>query len=328
MEKKSIEDLFKDSFEDFEAEVNPSVWSNVKTGLKGIGLGFLGKSILNKIGTNTLVAIVSSAATVVGTVAVMHWTGNAVKSTEQAKTVTAPTIVEKSIVEKAIETKEEKPLTLKEEAKPSVTVVNDEPMKETKIVVEPFHKDKKKIQSVINTYSKSTVSNVFASPVGGSVPLIINLSNTGMGINNRWKFGDGTKEEKGDNPVHVYITPGIYTITLISTDANGNIAIDSTQKIEVTGNSSLVATPRELTPNGDGVNDVFSFNGKNIIKMSGQIFDKKGNIIFECDKVGDKWEGKNRNGDDAKEGLYYYYMTAEGKDGKKYDQKGYIKLTR
>ena len=82
MEKKSIEDLFKDSFENYEAEVDSSVWENIKTGMKGIGLGLLGKAIINKIGTKTIVAVVSSVATVIGTVGVMHWTGNAVKNTD------------------------------------------------------------------------------------------------------------------------------------------------------------------------------------------------------------------------------------------------------
>lgn len=59
MKKNELEDIFKDSFENFEAEVSPSVWKNVQTALKGAGIGLLGKTILNKIGANTIIAVVS-----------------------------------------------------------------------------------------------------------------------------------------------------------------------------------------------------------------------------------------------------------------------------
>lgn len=330
MEKKSIEDLFKDSFENFEAEVNPSVWSNVKTGLKGIGLGLLGKTILNKIGTNTLVAMVSSAATVVTTVAVMHWTGNAVKNTEAPKLLNKTLVTVQPVVQKKEDIKEtEKPIEVKNNSKIEASV-DTEPMQETKIVVEPFHKDKKKIQSVINTYSKSPIALVFPSPNGGSVPLIVNCSNSGLGVTNKWKFGDGSKEEKGANPVHVYTTPGIYTVILTSVDANGNVSIDSTQKIEVTGNSSMSAIPREFSPNGDGDKDYFDLIANNMVKMTAVIFDEKGKTVFEWEWKGKngKWGGKDKNGKDLKEGMYYYIETGEGKDGKTYERKGSIKLTR
>jgi hypothetical protein len=77
MKKNNIEDLFKDSFENFEAEVSPNVWTNIKTAMKGVGIGLLGKALLNKIGTSTIVAVVSSAAAVISTVVVMNWGGKA-----------------------------------------------------------------------------------------------------------------------------------------------------------------------------------------------------------------------------------------------------------
>ncbi len=342
MKKKSIEDLFKDSFENFEAEVSTSVWTNIKTGLKGIGLGFFGKAIINKIGTNTIVAIVSSVATVIGTVGVMHWTGNSAKKVETAnspgKVATTSTATEKMVVQPIAENTTETAKALKSESlasetnkeipKSSATIGTvEQKMQETKVTIQPFNKDKKKRQSVINTFSGEPIASIFPSPVGGTVPLIVNLSNTGKGTVNKWKYSDGKKEDKTANPVHVFENPGIYTVTLTSMDAEGKMQTDSV-KIEVTGNSSMSAVPRELTPNGDGLNDFFPFNGNNLVKMTGQIFDTKGHIIFECDKIGAKWDGKDKNGKDAKQGIYYYYQTAEGKDGKRYESKGKISLIR
>src|ERR1700746_653568 len=95
MKKDELEDMFKKSFENFEAEVNPGVWKNIQTGLRGAGLGVLAKMLLNKIGTNAIVAIVSSAATVVGTVLVMNYSGNKAE-TPKNNTATGP----KQIAEK------------------------------------------------------------------------------------------------------------------------------------------------------------------------------------------------------------------------------------
>ncbi len=84
---------------------------------------------------------------------------------------------------------------------------------------------------------------------------------------------------------------------------------------------------RELTPNGDGRNDTFIFNGNNIVEMKARIVDEKGNVIFETNKVGDKWDGKNKKGEKMKAGLYYYIQEAMGRDGRVYEAKGTIKLT-
>ena len=75
----NLEDLFKDSFEDFEADVKPKTWDNIQAALKGAGIGIIIKTLINKIGTNTIIAVVSSAATVIGTIMIMNWTGSGSK---------------------------------------------------------------------------------------------------------------------------------------------------------------------------------------------------------------------------------------------------------
>ena len=85
---------------------------------------------------------------------------------------------------------------------------------------------------------------------------------------------------------------------------------------------------RELTPNGDGLNDFFNFSGSNIVLMKGTIVDEKGATVFETNKLGDKWDGKTKDGKNAKAGMYYFVMNASGRDGKMYEHKGTIKLIR
>ncbi|HET6226408.1 MAG TPA: gliding motility-associated C-terminal domain-containing protein [Bacteroidia bacterium] len=315
--ENEFEDLFKESFDDFEADVNPSVWKNIQTGLKGAGIGVLIQTIYNKIGSTTLVAAVSSVSAVIATVLVMNFTA-------KPKVVAVPAKEDRTVVkpDKASVKEIKKFLSdAKGENKPATAVVEEVKSEEA------IKKDKKKIQSVIKSLAEQPIASISASPVAGTVPLIVNLSNTGTGKVNKWSFGDKKKTEVGNEPVHVFETPGVYTIMLTSTNADGSIATDSI-RVEATGNSSLSGIPASFSPNADGKDDEFAFLGKNMVSMEVMVFDKKGRIMYKWKGVDSKWDGKTQQGKLAQEGIYYYIINAEGTDGKKYEQKGSIKLIR
>jgi gliding motility-associated-like protein len=325
MKKNNIEDLFKDSFENFEAEVSPGVWSNIQTALKGVGIGLLGKALLNKIGTNTIVAVISSAAAIISTVVIINWGGKS----ETKKPIVSTKPGTKIIVEspKPVKVEEIKEFLSDEKKAPAVEkpVVNEKNSHGTESkTITSIKKDK--IKEVINEYSDVSVASIAASPIGGTVPLIVNISNSGNGKINRWDFGDGQKES-GANPVHVYDVPGVYTVILSSTAADGKTAIDSV-KIEVTGNSSISAIPATFSPNGDGKVDVFTFKSQDISNMNGIICDKNGTIVYKWQGTAVQWDGKDLKGSPAKEGTYFYIVEAVGTDGKKFERKGRINLTR
>jgi gliding motility-associated-like protein len=321
--ENDLEDLFKESFTDFEAEVNPGIWKNIQTGLKGAGIGVLIQTIFNKIGSTTLVAGVSSISAVIATVLVMNFTN---------KPKTLPVVVkeDKTILKPDRASVSEIKTFLadgkgKGEVKPLTENTTDEQPQEVKAV--EIKKDKKKIQSVIKSLSAEPIASIYASPVAGAVPLIVNLANNGTGKINKWSFGDDKKTNVAVNPVHVFDTPGVYTVLLTSTNADGRTAVDSV-KIEVTGNSSIASIPGSFSPNGDGVDDLFVFQSKNIVNMEVVLFNKKGKIFYNWKGIDGKWDGKNQQGKQAQEGIYYYIITADGIDGKKYEQKGSINLTR
>lgn len=325
-ENEQFENLFKDSFENFEAEVNPSVWKNVQTGLKGAGLGFLLKTAINKIGSNALVAIVSSTATILATLLVMNWSGN--KHVVAPKPISEAPVLVKTPDPEKVEKIKDFLATDNNSASPAENKKETAPAETSPAVNNPIlKKDKAKIQEVIKSFAnEQSIAAISASTVGGTVPLIVNLNNSGTGKINKWDFGDG-KKESGVNPVHVYDTPGIYTVSLSSVGSDGKTATDSVQ-IEVLGNSSIASIPNSFSPNGDGVNDVFVFQSKNIVSMNAVIFDKKGNIVYTQNGIDGKWDGRDQKGRPAKPGTYYFIINAEGVDGKKYEQKGPINLTR
>jgi gliding motility-associated-like protein len=324
--ENDLEDLFKESFTDFEAEVNPGIWKNIQTGLKGAGIGVVIQTIFNKIGSTTLVATISSVSAVIATVLVMNFI-NKPKPTpvvnKEDKTILKPDQATVNEIKTFL-------ADGKGKGKVEVNPLADDGIivqKEEVKALELIKKDKKKIQSVIKSLSVEPIASIYASPVAGAVPLIVNLANNGTGKINKWSFGDDKKTNVAANPIHVFETPGVYSILLTSTNADGRIAVDSV-KIEVTGNSSIASIPRSFSPNGDGIDDLFVFQSKNIVNMEVLLFNKKGKIFYTWKGIDGKWDGKNQQGKQAKEGTYYYIITADGVDGKKYEQKGSINLTR
>lgn len=327
-EENNFENLFKDKFENFEADVNPGVWKNVQTGLKGAGLGILIKTILNKLGANALIAIISSGVTVLSAVVIMNWTGDSDKTSENNKKSTSKTIVE-TVKPTKVEEIRNFLATDNAVSKPTnIVTINQKKEAESNTNNSVIKTNKKEIESAINALSGQSVASVSASTVGGAVPLIVSLSNNGNGKINNWDFGDG-KKETGATPLHYYDIPGIYTIVLTSTGADGKTALDSL-KIEVTGNSSMSssAIPTSFSPNGDKENDLFRLEFQNMKEVSAVIVDSKGKILYSQKEFIGAWDGNDLKGKPMQVGVYYYLLNAVGIDGKKYDKKGTINLTR
>lgn len=324
----NLEDLFKDSFENFEADVKPKTWDNIQAALKGAGIGIIIKTLINKIGTNTIIAVVSSAATVVGTIMIMNWTGSGTKKetvAENQTTTGSPkteeivsnnAVVSNTIINSSTENANSSTLT----HKPKTTNSSNETTIATK-------KSKKELENVVKEIESKSIASINSNVVAGAVPLIVNLSNAGAGKINKWNFGDGKTAKNISNPVHVYDVPGIYTVVLSSTTIDGKTKNDSI-KIEVYGNSSLSSIPTTFTPNDDGDHDFFIINSENIKGMNASILEGNGTIVYSYKGVEIKWDGRNKKGEKAKEGIYYYIIDAEGIDGKKIEKKGSVKLTR
>jgi gliding motility-associated-like protein len=85
--------------------------------------------------------------------------------------------------------------------------------------------------------------------------------------------------------------------------------------------------PNVFTPNGDGKNDVFTFNAVNMGQITITIFDRWGLKMFEATDTGNiRWDGKNKSGKTVTDGTYFYILTATGLDGVQYDKQGTISV--
>lgn len=119
-----------------------------------------------------------------------------------------------------------------------------------------------------------------------------------------WSFGDGSTSSS-QNPSHTYPGSGTYTVVLNVMNSTG-CTNSGVQVIEIMDD---IVVPNVITPNGDGINDIF------IIKTSGlkdyelTIWNRWGNKVFSSTSAVNHWDGKV-NGNSAPDGVYFYILKA------------------
>ena len=123
------------------------------------------------------------------------------------------------------------------------------------------------------------------------------------GVSWYWDFGDGGISTE-QNPSHTYTDAGEYAVVLTVTDENGCVS-------EVRYGPYIVfspdlSVPNMLSPNDDGINDRFTVQYTGNESYSLQIFDRWGKSYFVSDAPQDAWEGTDANGNQAREGVYFY----------------------
>ena len=177
--------------------------------------------------------------------------------------------------------------------------------------------------------SVSLVVDFSVDKVIGDVPLTIQLTNASSEGFYQWNFDDG--ETSSDyNPIHEYESVGSYNLSLQLTDEHECVD-EKTIVIEVQGFDLSINDWEEMfnafSPNGDGINDSFSFEENHAIsEFSVKIFNRWGSLVYSWTDPNFKWNGLNFDGDNLMQGVYYYYMNAIGQDGQLYEKKGSISL--
>ena len=83
-----------------------------------------------------------------------------------------------------------------------------------------------------------------------------------------------------------------------------------------------------FTPNGDNVNDYFDFEEYAMQEISVKIYNRWGQIVYSWDIPNYKWDGRDYDGRNLSEGVYYYVLSSTGIDSKTYLRKGSITLLR
>lgn len=171
---------------------------------------------------------------------------------------------------------------------------------------------------------ETIVASFDTNPHQGLMPLPVTFSNTSINATDfNWDLGNGMTYTT-TNAATIYNTQGAYTVTLTATKG---FCIDTAATVIKVDLVSFFTVPNVFTPNGDGKNDIFTFNAINMGDISFTVFDRWGIKVFESTVSGNiKWDGKNKAGSTINDGTYFYVIKAIGLDDVKYDLKGTINV--
>jgi len=299
----NIDQLFKNTFENYEANVDASVWNTIQQSI-GVSVGnaaassVASKSVLLKIAS----AIIISSA-VVATSILVYNNNKTAPSTENSIIENENNIIEpiavletqnpNSEINTVFEstniqepnTEIQKEINRFEENTKKITA-------EKEIVVAANNSSDNKINSVNenkdviskssstatknneNTSSSSTPTTKTTTPeplavelktntTKGDAPLDVEFFAEGNAVKYRWNFNDGTKNSDQQNAYHTFLRPGIYVVSLEVKDNNNQTKTLETT-IEVT--STIKSSLAEIPTIFTPNND-----GKNdILKIEGE----------------------------------------------------------
>lgn len=186
------------------------------------------------------------------------------------------------------------------------------------------------IDSVFVNVVNAVVAGLDADPSVGYPGMGVNFTNNSLYANYfQWDFGNGFTGTSSTSvgTFSTYANPGTYNVVL--TAYNG--ICEDTAMIKITVlqfPDPIIKIPNVFTPNGDAANGVWWIDvtwGKTIEVT---IFNRWGNIMAEMDDFTDRWDGKNKSGEESSDGVYFYKYVIMDLNDKVYEGHGHLTLQR
>lgn len=196
-----------------------------------------------------------------------------------------------------------------------------------------FLKDNNGCTSDTNILVPETIqvnANFSANPQSGMKPLLVEFSNLSIGANNYQWFRDSNYLSNEINESQYFTNSGTYSVILIAYNNIPQCADTFSLQISVF-DSLMIQIPNVLTPNDDGINDLFSvtINGAKEVKCA--IVNRWGNLVFEYSTqisanpiTLDLWDAKLNEGKTVTEGVYFYRMEVKDMYEKTHELKGFF----
>ena len=128
--------------------------------------------------------------------------------------------------------------------------------------------------------------DITATPSGGTAPYTYAWSNGSF-----------------ENSINLSLSPGNYTVSIM----DNNACAEDTSFVIATISSDCV--PNVFTPNGDNINDTWNLESTFFYSDSEiRIYGRYGRLLFKSVGYSTAWDGKNENGNNVAEGVYFYHI--------------------
>jgi len=319
----NIEKLFKETFEHFEADVNPNVWANVQGGINsGIGsaAGTAAKFTIGKI-----IAGAAAVTVIAGSAWYFSQSKNGFPSlwdkintsdNNQNKTeIVSIETAQNIISEKKSEKKNGDSPTNNQTSSPipsaSSTAISTTQAQNTSDVTS--NETNSLSDNANNSNSSSQPAHKYGNASQGNGGIL--RYNKAVDENTTASKDNSSPEDNSSNNES-------------ASEAGSATDVDPSKEEETKTISEISFVPNVFSPNGDGNNDIFFFKMKNIASIGVAILNQRGEMVAKWNSLEGSWNGKTFSGSNAPEGVYLYFIQGKGIDGAEHSKKGSITLKR
>jgi gliding motility-associated-like protein len=168
-------------------------------------------------------------------------------------------------------------------------------------------------------------ANFTASPNPGLENKPTQFTNLSVGSSSySWNFGDGGTSTEV-NPLYQFTSTGTFNVCLQAISPAGCIdtfCLDVSAKV-----SPLVAVPNAFTPGKFGKNSIIKVEGFGIGKMTWNIYNRWGQLVFSSSDKSQGWNGTFKGALQPMD-VYAYTLDIQFTDGQKLKKTGDISLLR
>jgi len=118
----------------------------------------------------------------------------------------------------------------------------------------------------------------------------------------------------------------VYQVCLVALNKNG--CTDTLCKPVVIYDLLIFEPINVFTPDGDGINDDFTFDFRAfaVAEFSCIIVDRWGIVMYEMTSITDKWNGTDKSGSKCTDGVYFYTYQGAAENGDEFKGQGTITL--
>jgi len=315
--KEDIEQLFKNTFENFESDVHSDAWMNIQNSLNvqhasqaaSSSTGAKIATVSSKMGVT---AIIGTTAAIIGiTVSIIYFTSNnkKIEITKPVQRAEAPVQTEATL-QNSENSSVKNEMTVPEKSNSLISSKTIKHNTGNNIINSNSDNPGKDFKEAISTNAnlKNEMGNYFTKSEEDD-----NKNNQDL---NLIKAENPTTTSELGPDVRLSEVPKEEEPVLnnISESSSPERKTSETSEIEI--EKYLGKIHDVITPNADGKNDAFVINGKGLQTLQVRIFDRSSKLIHHWNNLHGFWDGKLENGDPTEAGIYFYNifaLTAEGK---------------
>lgn len=183
--------------------------------------------------------------------------------------------------------------------------------------------------------SLNPIADFTANPDFGYAPLTVTITdNSAYRKTNSWIFNDSIQNsvvvpfDSLQTPYDsIFVEEAVHSICLIV--SNDYECYDTLCQQIQANPTPVLDIPNVVTPNGDGMNDVWNpFQNNGLASVNCIIMNRWGNKVFEITDLNTGFEGKDLNGKVLSDGVYSIIYEAVGLDQVEYKGQGFVHVIR